>query len=349
MDQKDESMKALRLTTIGFPLEMHEMPIPEPGPRDVLVRIKAAGICHSDAHYRSGVSPVRTPPITLGHEVSGVVEMIGSQVNTAQPGQRVCLHYLVTCGDCAYCARGQEQFCSSGKMIGKHRDGGFAEAILIPARSVFPLPEEIPFIHGAVLMCSSSTSLHALKKARLSAGESVAVFGVGGLGISAVQIARALGAFQIFAIDLRANKLSMAAQFGAIPIDASRMDPVVALKNLTGNRGVDVALELVGNPITGRQALLSLAVGGRAALAGLTQKSFEVYPYSELIGKETELIGVSDHLAQEIPLLLELARTKRLDLSAAVTRTVPLEAQVVNDVLDQLENFSEDIRVVIEP
>ncbi len=342
-------MKALRLTKIGSPLEMQDLPVPEPGPRDVLVRVKAAGICHSDAHYRSGVSSVKTPPITLGHEVAGVVETVGSQVTTLHPGQHVCLHYLVTCGDCEYCARGQEQFCFSGKMIGKHQDGGYAEAILIPARSVFPLPEEIPFKHGAILMCSSSTSLHALKKARLTAGESVAVFGVGGLGISAVQIARAFGALKIFAIDLKASKLSLAEQFGAIPIDASREDPVAALRNLTGGRGVDVALELVGNPITGRQALLSLAIGGRAALAGLTQKSFEVYPYTELIGKETELIGVSDHLAQEIPLLLELARINRLDLSAVVTRSVPLDAQAVNEALDRLESFGEDIRVVIEP
>jgi D-arabinose 1-dehydrogenase-like Zn-dependent alcohol dehydrogenase len=253
-------MKALRLTKIGSPLEMQELPVPEPGPRDVLVRVKAAGVCHSDAHYRTGVSPVKTPPITLGHEVAGVVETVGSQVTTVEPGQRVCLHYLVSCGDCEYCARGQEQFCTSGKMIGKHQDGGYAEAILIPARSVFPLPDEIPFKQGAILMCSSSTSLHALKKARLTAGESVAVFGVGGLGISAVQIARAFGALKIFAIDLKSSKLSLAEQYGAIPIDASRQDPVNTLRSLTGGRGVDVALELVGNPVTGRQALLSLAI-----------------------------------------------------------------------------------------
>ncbi len=241
-----------------------------------------------------------------------------------------------------------EQFCKTGKMIGKYMDGGYAEFIRIPARSVFLLPDEIPFSHGAILMCSSSTSLHAIKKARLAPGETVAVFGVGGLGISAVQIAGAFGALRVFAVDLNPSKLALAERFGAIPVNASQEDPVAALRNLTHGRGVDVALELVGSPLTGRQALLSLAVGGRAALAGLTQKSFEVFPYSELIGRETELIGVSDHLAQEIPLLLELVRRGRLDLTSVVTHTIPLRAEEVNAALDRLDAFGDDVRVVIE-
>ena len=198
-------------------------------------------------------------------------------------------------------------------------------------------------------MCSSATSLHALMKSRLKAGENVAVFGVGGLGISAVQIATAFGAAEVYAIDLKTNKLALAEQLGAIPVDASEGDPVKIIRELTYGRGVDVALELVGSAVTGRQALRSLAVGGRAALAGLTQDSFRVYPYTELIGLETEVIGVSDHLAQEIPLLLELARKRKLDLSHVVTRTVPLDAGEINTCMDRLEKFSEDIRVVIEP
>jgi propanol-preferring alcohol dehydrogenase len=342
-------MKALQLTRIGSPLEMKHLPLPEPGPREVLVRVKAAGICHSDAHYRAGVSKVDPLPRTLGHEVAGVVEIVGSQVKSVQPGQRVCVHYMATCGDCLYCLRGQEQFCTSGKMIGKHLDGGYAEYLCVPSRSLFILPEEIPFYQGAILMCSSATSLHALRKARLAAGETVAVFGVGGLGFSAIQIARAFGASQVFAIDLNIVKLSLAEKYGAIPIHAGQTEVVKELQALTLGRGVDVALELVGSPDTARQALCSLAIGGRAALAGLTQKSFEVFPYTELIGKETELIGVSDHLAQEIPLLLDLARSKRLDLSHLVTRRIPLEAQVVNQALDSLDGYNEDIRIVIEP
>ena len=119
-------MKAVRLTEIGRPLQMQELPLPALGEADVLVRVKAAGICHSDVHYRSGVSPAGPLPITLGHEIAGVVEAVGSRVTRARAGDRVCLHYLVTCGDCHYCNQGHEQFCTAGEMLGKHRDGGFA-------------------------------------------------------------------------------------------------------------------------------------------------------------------------------------------------------------------------------
>jgi len=342
-------MRAVQLIRVRSPLEETQVPTPSPSYGEVLVQIKAAGICHSDAHYRSGVSPTRQPPVTLGHEVAGIVEQVGPGVTSVQPGERVCLHYLLTCGHCEYCDKGMEQFCTTGKMIGKHTDGGYAEYILVPARSVFILPDEIPFPHGAILMCSSATSLHSLVKARMKPGETVAVFGVGGLGISAVQIAIAFGAADVFAIDLKAGKLALAERFGAIPVDANEGDPVEIIRDLTAGRGVNVALELVGSPTTGRQALRSLAVGGRAALAGLTQESFPVFPYTEMIGLEAELIGVSDHLAQEIPLLLELARRRKLDLSDVVTRTVELDASKINDCLDRLEIFGEDIRVVIEP
>lgn len=190
-------MKAIRLTSIGSPLEEQRVDIPPVERNDVLVRVRAAGICHSDAHYRAGVSRVARLPITLGHEVSGVVEQAGSAVRNFKPGDRVCLHYLVTCGECKFCQAGHEQFCQAAEMIGKHRDGGYAEFIAVPERSVFRLPDEIPFEQGAILMCSSATSLHALRKARLRPGETVAVFGVGGLGISAIQLAAELGATRV--------------------------------------------------------------------------------------------------------------------------------------------------------
>src|ERR1051326_3231396 len=175
-------MKAIRLTQLRQPLETQEIEIPSVGPKDVLVRIKAAGICHSDAHYRVGKSPVRHLPMTLGHEVAGLVEATGSEARRFHTGDRVCLHYLATCGECIYCQRGIEQFCISGEMIGKHRDGGYAEFIVMPERSVFELPSEVPFEQGAIMMCSSATALHALNKARLQVGDSVAIFGIGGLG-----------------------------------------------------------------------------------------------------------------------------------------------------------------------
>ncbi len=342
-------MKAVRLVEPGRPLEAQDIPIPNPAAHDVLVRVKAAGICHSDVHYRAGKSRVHPLPLTLGHEVAGVVEKVGAEVSRLKIGDRVCLHYLATCGDCSYCNRGSEQFCESGAMIGKYRDGGFAEYICVPARSAFLLPKEIPFEQGAIMMCSSATSLHALNKGRLKPGESVAIFGMGGLGVSALQLARVFGAGQVFAVDIKTAKLEFARQLGAIPIDAANTDPVVEIKRLTGGRGVDVALELIGLPKTMQQAVKCLAIKGRALLVGITDKNFEIAPYADVLNKEAEIIGVSDHLAQELPLLIEWVRQGRLDLSRVITKTVPLDAKAINGVLDQLEKFGDAVRTVIVP
>ena len=342
-------MKAIRLTQIGRKLEASQIPVPAVGPLDVLVQVKAAGICHSDAHYRAGHSPVASLPLTLGHEVAGVVAQTGSAVAGWQTGDRVCVHYLATCGTCAACRGGIEQFCATGAMIGKHRDGGYAEFVRVPATSLVRLPAEIPFEVGAVLMCSSATALHALKKARLKPGESVAVFGVGGLGVSAVQLARALGAREVFGVDIKPAKLALAKSLGFVPIDAARVDPVAELLRLTQGRGADVALELIGLPSTMRQAVLALAVQGRAGLAGITTRPLELYPYQEILNKEAEIIGVSDHLARELPELIEFARTAKLDFSSAITRTINLDAAAVNATLDELDQFGDSVRVVIVP
>ena len=342
-------MKAVRLVKAGSPLELQEIPVPVPGPQDVLVRVKAAGICHSDAHYRAGKSKVHPLPLTLGHEVAGIVERVGDRVSRLKMGDRVCLHYMATCGDCEFCNEGSEQFCTTGAMIGKYRDGGYAEYICVPARSAFLLPSEIPFEQGAIMMCSSATSLHALNKGRINPGETVAIFGVGGLGISAVQLARIVGAREVYAVDISPGKLNLACQLGAIPVDAAKTDPVGEIKRLTGGRGVDVALELIGLPLTMQQAVRSLAIKGRALLVGITDKNFEIAPYGEVLNKEAEIIGVSDHLARELPLLIEWARQGRLDLSGVITQTVPLDAAAINDTLDRLEKFGDAVRVVVTP
>jgi propanol-preferring alcohol dehydrogenase len=342
-------MKAVRLVKVQEPLEMLDIPTPTPGSRDVLVEVKAAGICHSDAHYRAGISPVEPLPLTLGHEVAGVITETGSEVTNRKPGDRVCLHYLVTCGDCEFCRMGSEQFCTSGEMLGKNRNGGYAEYISIPARSTFLLPEEIPFDQGAIMMCSSATSLHALIKGRLQPGETTAIFGVGGLGISAVQLSQAFGSREVFAVDINPDKIKRAEEYGAVGINAKQVDPVEEIMRLTENRGVDVALELIGLPLTVRQAIESVAVFGRVVLVGLGDQLSQFDPYREMICRETEIIGSADHLASEIPLLLDFARRGKLNLSDVVTKSVKLDAQEINLALDQLEGFSSDLRIVIKP
>ena len=342
-------MKAVRLVQVGQPLENQEVPIPLVGEKDVLVRVHAAGVCHSDVHYRAGRSPVRPLPMTLGHEVAGIVERVGAQVTGPRVGDRVCLHYNLTCGDCYHCATGSEQFCVKGLMLGHYADGGYAEYIAVPARNAIPLPDEIPFEEGATLMCASATAFHALRKSRLIAGERVAVVGVGGLGVSAVQLARAFGALEVYAVDINPEKLKLAESYGAIPVDARHADPAVEIRRLTRGKGVDVALELVGLAQTMHQAVQCLGVMGRAVIAGIGDQPLEIDTYHELLGNENEIIGSNDHLLQELPLVVELARRKVLDTSKVVTSTIPLEAGAINFTLDMLEHYGGDVRTVVIP
>lgn len=341
-------MKAVRLVQVGKPLEDVEISAPEIGASEVLIRVAAAGICHSDAHYRAGISKIDNLPVTLGHEVAGDVERVGREVTSITAGDRVCVHYLVHCGSCEFCQRGLEQFCRTGQMIGKHRDGGYAEFIKVPARNAFALPDEISFEVGAIMMCSSATALHALNKARFKSGESIAIFGFGGLGYSALQFAKAFGCGAVYVVEINSAKLASATKLGAVAINAKAGDPVDQIREATGGKGVDVSLELIGSAATMRQAVQCLGAMGRAALVGLTAESLPIFPYSELINKEAEIIGVSDHLAAEISTLIEFARSGKLRFPSDTLRFVDLDAQQINAALDELQHSIDHVRTVIK-
>lgn len=342
-------MKSVRLVQLGRPLQDVEIPMPEIGATDVLVRVAACGICHSDAHYRAGISPIAQLPVTPGHEVAGTVEAAGRDVEWFRPGARVCVHYLTYCGACDFCRRGQEQFCFEVQMIGKHRDGGYAEFIKVPVRSLFALPDEISFAQGAIMMCSSATALHALNKARLKPGESVAIFGFGGLGYSALQLAQAFGCGATYVVDINPAKLASAAAFGAIPISATAGDPVQQIRDATNGKGVDVAIELVGTAVTMNQAVRCLGILGRAAIVALSRDALSFLPYTELINKEAEVIGVSDHLASELPTLMRYAQNGQLTFPESALRLVDLDAVQINSALDTLEQSTDHVRTVIVP
>lgn len=340
-------MKAVQLVAIGKPLELREVAQPEPGAGELRVRVRAAGICHSDAHYRAGTAGVAFQPITPGHEVAGVVDQLGEGVDGVAVGDRVALHYLCTCGQCEYCARGDEQFCPRGRMLGKHMDGGYAEYIVVPARNAIPVADEVSFAAAAIMMCSSATAFHALRKARMAAGDRVAVFGVGGLGMSALQLARACGAAEVFAVDIDAHKLEAAEAWGATPINAAHGAPDQQLRARTHGRGVDVALEFAGLPVTQQQALASLAVRGRVALAGISGAPFAVDSFATVVNREAEIIGVSDHLRGELVTLMEFARRGVLDLEGVIADRLPLDAAQINQRLDALATFHGRTRSVI--
>jgi D-arabinose 1-dehydrogenase-like Zn-dependent alcohol dehydrogenase len=232
-------------------------------------------------------------------------------------------------------------------MIGKHRDGGYAQFISAPGSSVFALPDEISFETGAIMMCSSATALHALNKARIKPGESIAIFGFGGLGFSAVQLARAFDCGQIYVVEINSTKLASAKTLGAIPVDAKKGNPVDQIAEATNGKGVDVSLELIGSAKTMRQAVQCLGPLGRAALVGLTAEQMSIFPYTELINKEVEIIGVSDHLATEIPMLIEFARSGKLRFPEDALRSVDLDAGQINASLDAFQNSIDHVRTVI--
>jgi len=286
-------------------------------------------------------------PVTLGHEIAGWIEKAGADIKHVTCGDRVCIHYLAHCGSCEFCVRGLEQFCRSGQMIGKHRDGGYAEFIKVPGRNVFALPDEISFEIGAIMMCSSATALHAFSKARFKAGESIAIFGFGGLGFSALQLARAFDCDRIFVVEINPAKLASIEMLGAVAIDANKGNPVEQITDATNGKGVNISLEFIGSAKTMQQAVRCLGALGRAALVGLTAETMSILPYTELINKEAEVIGVSDHLATELPTLIEFARSGKLRFPSDALRFVDLDAEQINASLDGLQNSIDHIRTVI--
>ena len=332
-------MKAIRLMQHRSPLVEVDLEALRPGVGEVLIRIEAAGICRSDVHYRAGTRPVPGLPVTPGHEVAGTVEAIGQAVQGVSAGDRVAVHYLISCGTCVDCRAGRKQFCDEGAMVGLDRDGGYAEKIVVPAHNAMRIPDQIPIDVAAIMMCSSSTSLHALRRGRFQAGESVAVVGFGGLVMSAIKIAQALGASAVHAIDIDQAKLEMAKGLGAISATPAHVSHLA----------VDVSLELVGLPETMRTAVDVLGPHGRAVAVGLAHEPFLLHSFNDLVLREAEVIGAMDHFATEIEELFEMVEGGRLDLSDVVTSTIPLNAEAINDALNRLEKFEGGVRTVITP
>jgi len=186
-------MRAVRLTAFNAPLVEQNLDEPIVQRNEVKVRVEAAGICHSDAHYRAGFGAIALPR-TPGHEIAGTIIEIGDDVRDVAVGDRVAIHYLKSCGACRACREAGEQFCETGEMIGRQCDGGYAESIVVSAENAIRIPDGVPFNVAAVMMCSTATAYHALRVAGLREGQHVAILGLGGLGVSALHLSRALGA-----------------------------------------------------------------------------------------------------------------------------------------------------------
>jgi 6-hydroxycyclohex-1-ene-1-carbonyl-CoA dehydrogenase len=310
--------------SVGIKIE--DIPVPSIGDDDMLLKVAACGVCHTDLHYiEHGVPTFKKPPLVLGHEASGIVEAVGARVKNVRKGQRVLLPAVLTCGRCMFCRMGRENICSDMKMLGNHFDGAYAEYVAAPAKDALDLPESLPLEEACIIADALSTPYHAVKnRARVQPGDTVAVFGCGGVGVNAVQLAAAAGGY-VIAVDINERKLQWAGELGASKtINATKVDRVSKeIKKLTGG-GVDIAMEVIGNPKTLEEAFESLRVGGRLCVVGYTNEAVSLIP-GKIMFKEIEIVGSLGCRPVDYIPLIRMAAEGRVNVKRLVTHRFKLE------------------------
>ncbi len=345
-------MRAARFEGVGRPLAVREVPVPRPARDEVLVRVATVGLCGSDVHIAvEGITPTPFLPITLGHEIAGTVAGVGTEVTDWAAGDRVCVFPLTYDGTCSACLAGHSEICVNRRALGIHADGGLAEYVTVPARNLCAVPDPVPFELAAVCTDAVTTPLHALADvAGLRPGESIAVIGVGGLGLHAVQLARLAGASPVIAVDTRRSQLERAARNGAdLTIDAARQPVVEAVHDATAGLGVDVAAEFVGREETIAQAVECLCVGGRAVVVGLGADPITVLPPTVFVRKQLQLLGSYGGTITTLRRVLRLVAAGRLDLSSSISHTFPLdEADAALQTLHQGIGGPQRVVVAVE-
>lgn len=350
-------MKAAVLFGFGEQVVVEDVELDAPAPTEVRIQTVATGICHSDRHGQTGGNPALALPSVLGHEAAGIVLEVGSNVTSVRPGDHVVVGPAGSCGTCTWCSRGLPQHCSE---LGRTRVEGmpprlsldgravsqfvglasFAEEMLVPVSSVARVPEEMPLDKAALLGCAVITGLGAVRHtAQVQFGDTVAVIGCGGVGLSAVQGAALAGASRIIAIDRMPEKLDLARAFGATDlVDATQVDPVDAVRELTGG-GVDHALEVVGHSATISQAFAMLGTRGTATVVGLARPGDTVtLPTLDLLGEKriqgSRLGGT--RLRVDVPLYAAMYLSGRLDLDPLQGRTISLDE--LPKALDEIDS-----------
>jgi len=342
-------MVAASFTTPRLPLSVGPRPVAQVAPGQILVRVEAAGVCGSDVHIWHGNVPVRQTPIVLGHEIAGVIAESASETAPWKPGDRVIVRAASGCGACARCREGEDNLCPNQTVLGMDCDGGFAQYVLTPAANLVPLPVEIPFETGAILTDAVATPYHALTaRGQLKPGESVVIFGCGGLGTHAVQLARLLGAAVVVAVDVRPAALDRVRGLGANALIDSREEAAhKAVQRLTAG-GADLALDFVGRPDTTSQAVRCLRPGGRLVIVGMGQEPINLPPPALFAWREHAALGSFGSTRRDVDEVIGLVQSGRLDLSGSVTGRFPLSA--INEALETLERGESDhVRLVIAP
>ncbi|MFF7260044.1 Zn-dependent alcohol dehydrogenase [Streptomyces sp. NPDC008159] len=339
------TVRAAVLPAVGAPLEIAEIELPEPGPGQVRVRLAAAGVCHSDLSLSDGTMRVPVPAV-LGHEGAGTVLAVGEGVTHVSPGAGVVLNWAPSCGSCHACSLGEVWLCANalagvGDVYARRASDGtdlhpglnvaaFAEETVVAAGCVLPAPDGIPLTDAALLGCAVLTGYGAVHhSARVREGETVAVFGVGGVGLAALQAARIAGASRIVAVDVSPAKEELARAAGATDFVVASEDTAREIRALTGKQGVDVAVECVGRAVTIRTAWESTRRGGRTTVVGIggkeqqvTFNALEIFHWGRTLSGC--VYGNSDP-ARDLPVLADHVRAGRLDLGALVTDRISLE------------------------
>jgi len=345
------TMKAMRLhrvtPNISEGLQLDIVPIPQIGPYDVLVDVKATGLCGSDIHSIEGLSPRDRYPVTLGHETAGVICEVGSQVKGFQVGERVCVNFSESCGQCPLCRMGRSSICINPKRLGRSEEGAYAEYIKVAANTLVKLPDNIPFDQAAACTDAVATPFHAIDKhGQLKPGDSIAIFGLGGLGVSAILISKLYGAGLIIGIDVDNYICERAREFGAdVVINSVDKDPVDAIRELTGGIGVDISMEIVGLPAVQEQSINCLRPGGKALMLGLGEKPVKLPSVGIFVRQEWQVIGSYAFETAEIEKIVKLVSMGKLNLSNLISSHISLE-EVSKGLQDLHDKRGYPIRIV---
>lgn len=339
-------MRAAIFYEAHAPLQIEDVPIPALNAGEVLVKVAACGLCHTDLHYIDhGVPTVKHPPLILGHEATGIVEQTAPGVTSIKEGDRVLLPAILTCGQCAACRVGRENICQRMRMFGNDVDGAYAEYVKAPAKDVFILPEEIPLVEGCIIADAVTTPYHAVKnRAGVRPGDHVVVYGCGGVGLNVVQFANLAGGI-VIAIDVSEEKLEWARRLGAsFTLNPRQIEGEVArtVRKLTGG-GADIAIEAIGNPSTIQDAFSTLHPGGRLVVVGYTDHEVALSA-GRIMYREMEIRGSLGCRPVDYPRVIELVRAGRIQVSPLVTARFPLAE--INTGLDTLRN-GKGIRSVV--
>jgi L-iditol 2-dehydrogenase len=320
-------MRALVLSAYKQ-LDLADLPTPTPAADELLIRIKACGICGSDVHGYDGSTGRRIPPIVMGHEAAGVVESVGSAVTSFRPGDRVTFDSTVYCGQCFFCQRGQVNLCDNREVIGVstptfRRMGAFAEFVTVPERICYRLPDSMPFAHAALIE-AVSVAVHAVSLTPIAPHDTAVVIGAGMIGLLTLQAVRLAGAARVFVVDVDDSRLALARSLGATEVlNSSKVDAIAAIHQLTSARGADLALECVGITDTIRLAIESVRKGGAVTLVGNVAPTIQLGLQS-VVSRQIRLQG-SCASCGEYPACIEMMASGAIRVEPLLSAIAPLD------------------------